>query len=89
MIPFYVSEMKRHIELPYNCIYTDNDHNDKLSVYGRGYVDGMLDAWNARAKHDSVKILEINASSTRRAYVTGYHDGYDTEQNRKLFRTGD
>jgi hypothetical protein len=65
-----MSHESREVDLPVNCFYKEN-----LSTYGRGYVDGMLDAFNHLPVHASIKRTQ-NDSDTRRAYVAGYQDGY-------------
>lgn len=74
------------ITAPENLFYTDFETGAlKLSTYGKGYQDGATDAYFLYEKHPSIKI-DSNVSNTRRAYVTGYIDGYTAVQNKQNVR---
>lgn len=66
------------IDMPeQTCFYHDfNTHEDKLTTYGKGYVDGAAYAHFNYLPHPSVKLTSTD-SDTRRAYVLGYREGYD------------
>lgn len=60
------------IDAPPN-IYCGPDN--KLSVYGQGFIDGATDLHYTRPMHKSIQRTN-NDSDTRRAYVSGYLDAY-------------
>jgi hypothetical protein len=68
------------IDAPIN-IYTHSPRltaTPTLSVYGKGYVDGATARHYRMPMHPSIK-LSSSDSDSRRAYVIGYTDGYNSK----------
>jgi hypothetical protein len=57
-------------------LYWHDNGQPRLSVIGRGYADGFAQAKLKLEKNPTVLTVPGD-SDTRRAYVFGYHEGYD------------